>query len=237
MKYRFALTTLLILVVATAAMPTNASAAQKRPNAYISGFLGFNQTEDATVNNTDYAPPPIEYSDRLEFDPGIYIGGTCGFDFGLLRLEGELSYRGAEISSIHEIVPIAPPAQRFTSIDGDIDVLAMMANAWFDLENQSPVTPYWGGGIGVANLQLSDTSGYPANGGSRVGLYQEDDESVFAYQAGAGLELAINPRFSLDLGYRYFRTNEAKFHSPNPDIERRIEIESHNVALGFRAKF
>lgn len=211
-----------IAAVTALALPTLASAAQGRPGGYFSGFLGFNQTKDATMETTDFVAGST-FEDRLEFDPGIYIGGTGGYDFGIVRLEGELSYRNAEINQVN--------ADR--GIDSNLGIVAMMFNTFVDLENDTPVTPYLGAGVGFASLSFDDDH-YDRSTGDPV--FYEDDASTYAYQLGAGLEFSITRRFSLDLGYRFFKTGTAEFDS-NWDLENDLKVESHNVALGFRAKF
>jgi opacity protein-like surface antigen len=173
---------------------------------------------------------PDTFNDRVEFDPGAYVGGTGGFDFGYLRLEGELSYRYSEIEAITDL----DTGIQFRNVDGNLGVFATMANAYFDLHNASPVTPYWGGGIGFAVLHLSDTFG--VNQGEGNIFYSEEDDAVFAYQAGAGLEIALNPILSLDVGYRYFGTSKAKFESGLTETTD-LRFESHNAMVGVRVKF
>jgi opacity protein-like surface antigen len=166
----------------------------------------------------------------VEFDPGVNIGGTGGFDFGFVRLEGELSYKHGEMTSITD----RDTGDRIRNVDGSLGALAMMFNGFFDLHNDTPVTPYLGGGIGFAALHLSDTFGTDALGRGLV--YTEDDDTVFAYQAGAGLEIALNRMLSLDVGYRYFGTSKARFDS-DLNFTDELKFESHNGAVGLRVKF
>ncbi len=210
------------------AIPTICVAA---PHAgpYVSGFIGVSVPRDSNVT-TEYFSATPSTRDQVEFDPGISIGGTGGFDFGMVRLEGEISYKNSEIKSITDQNAIF----RFRNPDGNLGVFAFMANAFFDLHNQSIVTPYLGGGIGFASLHLSDTYGTDAAG--RLRLYDEGDDTVFAYQAGAGAEIAINRRFSLDIGYRYFGTDTATFNK-NADRWSSMKFESHNANVGFRVRF
>jgi opacity protein-like surface antigen len=151
-------------------------------------------------------------------------------------LEGELSYKHGEMSSITSTFPNPPPATtvRFSQVDGSVGALAFMFNCFFDLHNDSPVTPYFGGGAGFATLHLDDTFG--SSTGGRSQLYFDDDDAVFAYQAGAGLEFAINRRLSLDVGYRYFGTSQAHFNE-NFNTETAMKFNSHNAAVGVRVKF
>lgn len=212
------------------ALPAVCSAEAPRTGAYVSGFIGVSVPRDSSVT-TDYFNGGSD-NDQVEFDPGINIGGTGGYDFGYLRLEGEISYKHSEIGSITD--KNAPPPNRFLNPDGNLGVTAFMANAFFDLHNDTRVTPYLGGGIGFANLHLSDT--YATDSAGRFRIYDEGDDTVFAYQAGAGVEIALNRRYSLDIGYRYFGTDTAKINRES-DMWHSLKFESHNVAVGFRATF
>ena len=223
-----------IAAIAALAFPAVSQAAPIHPGPYVSGFIGGSSVINTNATTNDFINGD-SFSDRVRFDPGINIGGTGGFDFGVVRLEGELSYKHGEISSVTSQKVATGATTQFVSTDGSLGALAMMVNAFIDLRNYSPVTPYIGGGIGFAALHLSDTTGIiPGTGSSPV--FSHDDDTVFAYQAGAGLEIALNRRFSLDLGYRYFATSKATFDR-NPAIATSMKFESHNGAVGFRVKF
>jgi opacity protein-like surface antigen len=206
-------------------IPSLSSAAAGRPGPYFSGFLGTSFARDTTVSGFDGSTP---FSDQVTFDPGIYVGGTGGYDFGFLRLEGELSYRNAKLDTVNENgVP-------FRNVDGNLGVFATMFNAFFDLHNASRVTPYLGGGIGFANVHINDTTGRNASG-NFIRLYDDSNDTVFAYQVGAGMDIAINSRYSLDVGYRYFITEKAKLDGDF--ISSDLRFESHNALVGFKFKF
>lgn len=221
-----------IAILSTLAFPVICPAAPAYPGAYVSGFLGINANSDTNVSSTDFVTNS-DFNDRVEFDPGISIGGTAGYDFGIVRLEGELSYKHAEIKSVTD-----QNGFQFRNVDGSIGAQALMFNGFFDLHNNSRITPYLGGGIGFAGLYLSDTTGIDTSGGSaqRVILYGDSDDAVFAYQLGAGMEIDLNRFYSLDIGYRYFVTDRATFDS-DLGITTGMKFESHNANLGFRFKF
>lgn len=212
--------TLVILVAASLALPAVASAAPYRQGPYIGGFIGVTVPEKTDA--TSYAGDV--YNDRISFEPGVNGGGVMGFDYGGVRFEGEVSYKDFKFDSVTD-----DTGARYKIVDGGVDTTAFMANVFIDLHNQSPVTPYFGGGVGFAALHLNDTFGYDSNG---VELsYFSDDDVVFAYQVGGGLELPLNRQLSLDLAYRYFGTSEASF------FDTEMELTSHNATVGFRLKF
>jgi opacity protein-like surface antigen len=208
-------------------IPAIGSAAPARPGPYFSVFLGGSFAKDVTVSGYDYFSN-IPYNDKVSFDSGIYTGGTGGYDFGFMRLEGEMSYRYANIDSI-----TFSSGEKFNNTDGDVGVFATMLNVYFDVHNSTPVTPYLGGGAGFASLYIGDTYGCGTQGCGQ--LYGYSTETVFAAQVGAGVDIALNNSYSLDLGYRYFITEKAHLNSYIGSNE--FEFESHNVLVGFKMKF
>lgn len=220
MKRILAAITLLTVLLVPAISP----AASVRPGPYITGFIGVNINQDTNAEGTDFFLNQ-DFNDRVEFDPGISIGGTAGYDFGIIRLEGELSYKHAGIGAI-----TSQSGARFRNVDGSIGAQALMFNGFFDLHNNSRLTPYLGGGIGFAGLHLSDTTS------QGLLVYGAADDSVYAYQVGGGVEIELNPLSSLDIGYRYFVTDRATFDS-DLDTTTSLKFESHNATVGFRFKF
>lgn len=217
--------TVIPLLMCLLLLPCAAMAAAPVQGPYVSGFIGASIPSGSDTTSTDFVTGN-SFSDRVKFDPGINLGGTGGYDFGMVRLEGELSYKYSEMKSITNRITGA----RLQNVDGNLGVLAFMANGFFDFHNNTPVTPYIGGGIGFASLQLSDT--FSRN----VLVYGESDDLVFAWQAGGGVEVALNRLLSLDLGYRYFATERADFES-NRAIDTRMKFQSHNATVGVRFKF
>jgi opacity protein-like surface antigen len=222
-----------IAIFAILISPAVCQATPPNPGTYMSGFIGATIPNDTIVSTDDFVSNQI-FTDRMELDPGINIGITGGHDFGYLRLEGELSYKNSEMNGIVD----QSDNFSFRNVDGSLAALAMMFNSFADLHNDSPVTPYFGGGIGFATLYLSDTFGTNTRDNliTRDLLYINDSDTVFAYQAGGGVEIALSPYLSLDLGYRYFGTTRARFDS-SFDQSTRLKIESHNATAGFRLKF
>lgn len=215
------------------AVPALGASAPIRTGGYMSGYIGASVPVDADVTTEAFSSGNL-YNDRVEYDPGVNIGLTGGYNFGYFRLEGELGYKSSEVAEITD----KSDGYRYRNPDGDISVYAMMFNGFVDLRNSSTVTPYFGGGIGLASLYLSDTFGTDTRGGftTRDLLYAEDVDTVFAYQVGGGLEIALNSIVSLDLSYRYFGTAKARFDDDWNNLSE-LKYRSHNAGLGLRIKF
>lgn len=76
------------------------------------------------------------------------------------------------------------------------------------------VQPIIGGGAGIAYNRVSDFHSVEADGsGNVVSIQNPQTTTSMAWQALAGLELAVGQRVSIDTGYRYF--SGGKFRSNN----------------------
>lgn len=99
--------------------------------------------------------------------------------------------------------------------NGDISSLAVMGNLLVDLALSESVRPFLGAGIGLANVDLDG----------------DEDDTVFAYQAIAGLGFPLTHVTTLDLQYRYFATADADFAGTE------VEYQTHNFFAGLRFNF
>jgi len=96
-------------------------------------------------------------------------------------------------------------ATNFTVADeGNVQTWALMANVWWDLTNDSQFTPYIGGGIGYAISKFDGGAVYDGVDGN------------FAWQLGAGLNVAVSDSTALGLGYRYFDAGDVTLTLPTP---------------------
>ena len=219
-------------LIGMAAIPAVSFAAPEQRGGYMSVFLGASAPQDTSATISEFNPISTRET-RVQFDPGINIGGSAGYDFGFLRLEGEMAYKNGEMTRVTD----QTSGTRYVNVDGHLGAFTMMMNGFLDLHNESPVTPYLGGGMGFAVLNLSTTRGVDANlGALNNHIFSDDQDTVFAYQAGAGVEVALNRRLSVDLGYRYFGTSNASFRKDWPNSTD-LKLQSHNAQVGLRVKF
>jgi len=171
------------------------------------------------------APPPLVKTEKS----GPYISGAVGIGMpGSLEtqyqgdpdLDNGLVLNGAfgyNFGSARLEAAVGYQSHDLSDFTDDVSLLTLMANAYYDIDIDSSVRPYIMGGVGMAN---ADTS------------WQDDDETVFAWQVGAGLGFEIADNTTLDLGYRYLKPNDF-----DNDFAGKIKTESHNVMLGLRYQF
>lgn len=142
-------------------------------------------------------------NEELSFDQGFGLTGAIGNGFEGLRGEVELAYRTNDLDNF----------------SGDISSVAVMGNLLIDLPLNEVVRPFLGAGIGLANVEADSRN------------FGDDDDTVFAYQAIAGLGFPLTHVTTLDLQYRYFGTADADIRGTD------VEYQTHNFFAGLRYDF
>ena len=169
---------------------------------------------------------------KSDSDTGLAFAGAFGFRLNkMFRVEGEISYMDNDADSLTITNPGAFAGLR-TQADGDVTTLNFMANGYvdFDLGDVSggKIRPFLMGGLGVSKVDADISS-------NNVQIVNDTD-TVFAYQAGAGLAYQATDTVAVDLSYRYFGTAD-----PNLDDAAGNSFDSeygnHIVMLGIRKEF
>lgn len=198
-------------------VPNSANAQQW----YISGSAG-----GAFLTDSELSDPTgtlVALGTEVSFDFGFNGAIAFGYKFnGPFRVELEAQYASNDIDSF-----------RIAGVDlaggGSIDASALMANVFLEFDWQKSWRPYLGGGIGVAFIEADDaTITFPGLGTLTLG---DDDDTVFAYQAGAGIGFDLNPNWLLSLDYRYFATSDPDFSGIG------VEYSRHDIRATLRWSF
>lgn len=189
---------------------------------YVGAFLGGNYL--MTAKGTDN-----QGSFNLKFDPALQGSAVAGWDFasgnplgGEGRIELEYTRRSNTLNEVKFV-------EGSFKGDGTLVADSFLVNFWGVLHNKSPWSPYAGLGAGAARMEASGLKviGQPlANGTS----------TVFAYQLGTGVDLALNKYLNLDLGYRFFSSSQPKFTEPNGQTFK-MDYFNHSAVLGLRVGF
>lgn len=179
---------------------------------YVAPQVGISILNDAGVSDN------VGEFMTIGFDTGYGLGISAGYDFGVLRVEGEAGYREYDIDSVTE-EGIEYPAP------GDTNALSLLLNCFVDFETGTGFTPFAGGGIGIAKVEFCDF----------VSSNSSDDDTVFAYQLVAGVGYAFTENVTLDVSYRYFATADLTFGDEGDNVD--VEYGSHNVYMGVRFSF
>lgn len=219
----------ILAVLTLSSMPAFCFAEEFKPGPYVAAYLNVSIPDKADAKQQSSAGSAVT-SDRMTLDASGGSSLVGGYDFGCLRLEGELGFKRFKVSSVSR-----SDGSNFDT-DGNVNIFSTMVNGYLDYRNSTRLTPYIGGGIGFAALSIENTYGTNTQSGAVSKLYHSNDDIVFAYQAGAGLDIAINRHFSVDVGYRYFGTARTDFDKDYPKATG-IKLNSHDVVAGLRYRF
>lgn len=179
---------------------------------YIAGRFGACFLNDTTLSEEGFS-----ITADTAYDSGTLLEGAVGYDFGSSRVEGEIGYRKNDIDTFSALgVSITG--------NGDVETLSFMINVYFDIENQTAFTPYFGTGMGYAKVSANDVS----VAGIVIG---SEDDAVFAYQFGVGVGFSATKNLIIDFAYKFFATSDPEFEGI------KAEYNSHNISLGIRYGF
>ena len=163
---------------------------------YVSAFGGGAFMEDYTVSSAAFGG----ITNTLETDAGFIVGGAAGLEF----MPG---WRGEIEVSYWQVDPDSWTNAGFVGagLNGHVSSVNVLANVWYDIELNTIVEPYLGGGIGIGFVDgdLSTTNG--------IGVQFDGDDTGFAYQVGAGLKFALSPMMDIDIGYRFRGVTDVQF--------------------------
>lgn len=179
MRFIFIFLMLFISALTQAATPINGWYASLFGGyAYLPGNVNFPSFQDPS------------------YEGGYDAGGNIGFKSTPMRYEGELTYLNANLKKFK----YNNVAQ--TGVTGYSDAVLAMVNVYYDFPNLlNALQPNIGVGIGYGwvNAELNST-------GPAVASHLSGSNSVFSYQAGAGITYNFAETYALNLGYRYVAT-------------------------------
>jgi opacity protein-like surface antigen len=156
---------------------------------------------------------------KTKYKQGLDVEGVIGYAFEKTRVEMGLAYQKNDFDNAHF-------QGTDVSMKGELSILSVLINGYYDFNNRSAFTPYVSAGIGFSRIQVNDLiipgAGIP---------YTDDDDNVFSYQLGLGVAYEIDENVSIDLGYRNFTPSDPKYDTTQ------AEFKSHNFLLGLRIYF
>ena len=190
----------------------SATPAMAEGNPYVSGSVA------VTI------PGDVEYSndDLTKFKTGEAFNLALGYNFNPVRAEIAVGY---QLNAFDQEYIAANNATNNYDLDingnhlknFNLKALTAMANCYYDIKTSTDVTPYVMGGMGIANLDSGD--GWV-------------NDTGFAWQLGAGVGIKASDKITVDIGYRYLKSNGLK------DVDGEdIKWHSQSVLAGIRYDF
>jgi opacity protein-like surface antigen len=204
---RYPMITLLLLSLA---VPTQAAAGQGYAAAQAGMFLPIKGSVTGNFVGDDAT---------VTYNPGVVLALLGGYQFNNgLRGEGEVDYRRVSTDSLYN-------HDLGVQADSDIWSYGFMANLYYDFKNRTAITPYVGGGVGMAVVRFEQGTARART------LWSSDEDVAVAYQGIAGFALKIADDTSLDFVYHHFAIPRLHFNQLS------AEFRGINVSVGIRHWF
>ena len=140
-----------------------------------------------------------------------------------LRTETELAFR-----SHNDAFAFSDGFGGFFAEGSDTDVVSLMRNVILEWNNNSRFTPYGGMGIGVSYVNADSVT---LIGGTPF-LGVDDNDTVFSWQAIAGVATKVRSNLDFVFEYRYFATADVTL-----DFFDSGEFVAQNLFFGARLHF
>lgn len=193
-----------------------ADAALAQPKGrYFTGTLGFVSPMEQEAN---------DHGVRAEFsyENATMVSGALGYAVGDgFRTEFEVGYANVEGDRIEVSNGTSSTSADFS--DYEASTLLTTVNVFYDIKTKGSVSPYVGGGLGIAQLSVD---GFTAAGWT---VYGGTDTKLAAF-GETGLSLPVTESLDIVPAYRFLWINTA-----NGDSDE--DATAHILKLGARFAF
>ena len=241
--------TLLLACIATTLFAANAGAVEFNP--YVSAKAAFAKMKNDAAVDSDYSfGKQTHYQNALANEKhkddvwGLRLaaGAAAPVKYGQIRGEVELGWNDdAKDSNSFAFKVKDTYNHKFAT---ELSVYSAMLNVYYDIDTGTKLTPYVGGGIGMARLKNKTrvTGTTPAGD---LDLGSSESENNFAWNIGAGVAYAVNDKVSVDAGYRYTDYGNVKESVSQAvpglgvplDVNGKYDVTSHEFLIGARYSF
>lgn len=224
---------------------------QDERGVYVSVHAGVAKVNDVDVDYFDEGGVfgGTGAQDTAEFNADLKsafnVSGAIGYDFGLIRADIEVAYARNKVKAL-TVEGINGTAVTLTAADrtdvcdyleadtcggsgntfelngSKLRQLSALGNLWVDIPVGSVLTPYVGGGLGIAGFELDG-----------------EGKGRFAWQLGAGVAFNLSPSAAITLDYRHRQAKGATI--VDEDFEnagvRVGKIRTNAFTAGVRFRF
>lgn len=222
-----------LVPAAIAAILVSTPAAAHQDRWYVGGDIGVVLPRDTELDITDVTTD-TDFNNvfDIQHDTGYELDAVVGFDFGMLKTEGELSFKHAGFDALdpsQEWIDfledqltgvIVDPSD--IELENGMDIISVMGNGFVDFGPDDGFGGYVGGGVGYGWAKA----------------YGETDGS-FAWQLVAGARYPVSADVDVGIKYKYFDMSSLDYIS-GVDVEGTIfqtdiggNWRSHSVLLNF----
>jgi len=190
-----------------------------------SGFYFHTSKGAPLFENDSFADSGSRIVDATAGQPGTASDTTIGWNFnGNEAAEFEFGFAQAGSNSVPGF---------FLSNSRVADVPALANLTFFLPQPGSRMVPYLGAGAGGDDM-IFLPGGFAEEGS---GVFHNENDIVFAWQAFAGWRFRMSDRASLGFGYKYFAAGDPNYPSVPALPGAADSFRTHSVLLTFHLKF
>jgi opacity protein-like surface antigen len=163
---------------------------------------------------------------KVDYDTGLAFDAAFGWAFNrYVALDFETGYIGAEINNV----------PGFSSDNSRLYNVPFLANVTLSCPiPRTNIIPYVGAGVGGADV-VFDTDSFSDGPDTVVG---SENDVVFAGQVFAGVRFQLTRHLALDLGYKYFATDNPTFTYPPDNFNVSFKgARTHSVLAALKFDF
>ena len=213
-------------VVASEPVPTSVGA----PFVWTGGYIGLQLGYSKGSGEGAYLSPGGVRAETASPDArGALLGGQVGYNHQwgsmVIGVEGELAYSWADGTS--DVVAFPVPGAAIATNDNEFTYLGSITGRLGYAMDRTLF--YAKGGVGFTKLSMSDTE---------VALNASGSESLTGWTVGAGIEQALNDKWSIRGEYQFYRF-DANLALNEPVLFRTYDdnFDIHAFKLGFNYRF
>ncbi len=165
----------------------------------------------------------------VSYDVGVSVHGSFGWNFNqYIGLGLESGYVWGSINNI----------PGYNANGSTLANVPFLANLTLSCPiPRTNIVPYVGGGAGGA-VSMFDAHGFSDESQTQT-AYGTESDTVFAYEAFAGVRFMVSQNVSLGLGYKYFATGNPTFsYPPAPNLDIAFSgVHTHTVMFTLSCDF
>ncbi len=213
-------------VVASEPVPTSVGA----PFVWTGGYIGLQLGYSKGSGEGAYLSPGGVRAETASPDArGALLGGQVGYNHQwgsmVVGVEGELAYSWANGTS--DVVAFPVPGAAIATNDNEFTYLGSITGRLGYAMDRTLF--YAKGGVGFTKLSMSD---------SEVALNASGSESLTGWTVGAGIEQALNDKWSIRGEYQFYRF-DANLALNEPALFRTYDdnFDIHAFKLGVNYRF
>lgn len=186
-------------------------------------------------NNGGTPPASASSAITAEYDSGTAFGLTFGRAYiSGMRPEGSVTYRNNKFKS----VTFGPgngdlSGQTTEVVEGEAKSISLMGNLWYDFNPGGAFQPYVGGGLGMTRVGF-DTFSIGNNTDGTPNVVADGDDTIFAYQVGAGVGIPLGSNLMVSLDLRLMAASSDAEIDGKDGSKVSTDYEASSAMLGLR---